>query len=189
VTRLLELDPVTPMYQAMPGFLGMMAGSFEEALEPLRGSFRLDPGNPLVGLCYGQCLALNGQVSDANELFDELQRNFPDTFLARIGQLYKCALLGNVHETSRWMTAEVEAIADWDMYHSWNLAECFALLGDADSSLRWLTRATERGMLNYPLLSHLDPFLERVRGLPRFESLMATVRHQWEQLSAEGAVT
>ena len=189
VTRLLELDPVTPMYQAMPGFLAMMAGSFEEALAPLRGSFRLDPGNPLVGLCYGQCLGLNGQVSDANEMFDELQRNFPDTFLARLGQLYKCALLGNVHETSRWMTGEVEAIADWDMYHSWNLAECFALLGDAETSLRWLTRATERGMLNYPLLSRLDPFLERLRGRPGFESLMTGVRQQWEQLSSQNAVT
>lgn len=184
VTRLLELDPVTPMYQSMPGILAMMAGSFDEGIGPLATSFRLDPGNPLVGLCYGQCLGLDGRVTEANEVFDELQGRFPDTFLARLGQLYRCALLGRGNELSRWITADVEAIADWDLYHAWNLAECFGLLGDADSSLRWLTRATERGMLNYPLLSHLDPFLERVRSLPRFERIMAGVRRQWEELSA-----
>jgi non-specific serine/threonine protein kinase len=185
VARLLELDPVTPMYQAMPGFLAIMAGSFEEAVEPLSTSFRLDPGNPLVGLCYGQCLALNGQAREAIEMFDELQGKFADTFLARVGQLYKCALNRSAHEISRWMTADVESTAEWDLYHSWNLAECFALLGDTDSSLRWLARATERGLLNYPLLAHLDPMLERIRGLSAFERMIANVRTQWEELSKD----
>jgi non-specific serine/threonine protein kinase len=183
VSRLLELDPVTPMYQAMPGILAIMAGSFEDALEPLSTSFRLDPGNPLVGLCYGQCLALNGETRKANEMFDELQGRFADTFLARVGQLYKCAVNGKAQEVSRWMTPDVESTAEWDLYHSWNLAECFALLGDTDGALRWLAHATERGLLNYPLLAHLDPMLERLRALVPFERMMANVRAQWEELS------
>jgi non-specific serine/threonine protein kinase len=184
VARLLELDPVTPMYQCMPGILAMMAGRFEEAIEPFATSFRLDPGNPLVGLCYGQCLALNGQVPQAIEVFDDLQRRFTDSFMARLGQLYRCALLGLPEQTSRWMNEDVIAVADWDLYHAWNLAECFTLLGDTELALRWLARAADRGMLNYPLLSSLDPFLEGLRSVSGFEEIMSAVRNQWEDVNS-----
>jgi non-specific serine/threonine protein kinase len=189
VTRLLELDPVTPMYQCMPGILAMMAGCFDEAVEPFATSFRLDPGNPLVGLCYGQCLALNGQTTEAIEVFDDLQRRFADSFMASVGQLYRCALLGRKDETFRWLNPDVAAVADWDLYHAWNLAECLTLLGDTEAALRWLARAADRGMLNYPLLSSLDPFLERLRSVAGFDGIIAGVRNQWEEVNSGAGST
>jgi hypothetical protein len=69
------------------------------------------------------------------------------------------------------------------MYHAWNLAECFALLGERARALDWLAKAVERGLLNYPLLAHLDPFLENVRTEPAFTTLMTDVRQQWEEFS------
>jgi serine/threonine protein kinase len=183
VNRLLELDPVTPMYQALPGYLALMAGSFEQALEPFATSLGLDPGNPLVHLSYGQTLGLNGQTAEAVDAFDELQRMFPDSFMASIGQLYKCALLSRPDEASRWVTPDVEAVAEWDLYHSWNLAEGYSLLGDVDRGLKWVARAAARGMLNYPLLSKLDPFLQRLRSDSRFGQIMREVRRTWEDMS------
>jgi serine/threonine protein kinase/tetratricopeptide (TPR) repeat protein len=182
---LLDLDPVTPMYQALPGYLSLMAGSFDEALEPFATSYALDPGNPIVHLSYGQALGLNGQTHEAIGVFDELQRMHPNTFMARIGQLYKCALRGQSDEWARWITADVEAIADWDLYHSWNLAECFALLGDTDRGLKWLARAAARGMLNYPLRNKLDPFIQRRRSDSRFTGIMREVHRAWEDMSGD----
>jgi non-specific serine/threonine protein kinase len=184
VTRLLELDPLTPMYQALPGYLFLMEGSFDTALTPFARSHAMDPSNPIVSLSYGQGLALNGQVNDAIDIFDELQRRMPGGFMARLGQLYKCALRNSRNEARAWVTADVEAVAEWDMYHAWNLAECFSLLGERAQALHWLAKAVERGMLNYPLLAHLDPFLEELRTESRFSSLMGDVQRQWEEFSS-----
>jgi TolB-like protein/cytochrome c-type biogenesis protein CcmH/NrfG len=188
VTRLLELDPLTPMYQALPGYLFLMAGLFDSALTAFARSHVMDPGNPIVSLSYGQTLALNGQAGEAIATFDELERRMPGRFLARLGQLYKCGLLGHREGAAVWLTPEVESIAEWDMYHAWNLAECFSLLGDTERGMQWLVKAVERGMLNYPLLAHLDPFLAAVRTEPAFASLMGDVRRQWEEFS-HGAVS
>jgi len=38
--------------------------------------------------------------------------------------------------------------------------------------------------INYPFLSRIDPWLETIRGDPRFEALMARVRHEWEAFEA-----
>jgi eukaryotic-like serine/threonine-protein kinase len=185
VDRLLELDPLTPMYQSLPGYLWLMTGSFDKAITPFAKSYGMDPGNPLVALSYGQCLALNERLDAAVEVFDDLQRRTPDGFMARLGQLYKAALLKQPEHARAWITPEVEAIAGWDLYHSWNLAECFALLGETQAALDWLGRAIDRGMLNYPLLVALDPFLESIRTAPAFSALMTNVRAQWEAFISE----
>jgi non-specific serine/threonine protein kinase len=189
VDRLLELDPLTPMYQSMPGYLSMMAGSFDKALTPFARSYARDPGNPVVALSYGQCLALNERVAEAIEVFDELQRRTPGGFMARLGQLYTCALGRHPEGARQWITPDLESIASWDLYHAWNLAQCYALLGSRDEALTWLRRSVERGMLNYPLLDSLDPFVASIRGSTAFETLMRQVRDQWEGLLDEPSLS
>ena len=187
VMRLLELDPLTPMYQSLPGYLWLMAGSFDRAMTPFARSYDMDPGNPLVGLSYGQCLALNEHLPAAIEVFDDLQRRTPGGFMARLGQLYKCALLKEPDQARMWITPELEAIASWDLYHSWNLAQCLALLGEHQRALIWLQRSVDRGLLNYPLLVALDPFLASLKRTPGFDSLMSTVRVRWESVISDPA--
>jgi tetratricopeptide (TPR) repeat protein len=182
VERLIQLDPLTPMYQSMPGYVWLMAGSFDKAITPFSHSYRLDPGNPIVALSYGQCLALNGQVNEALEVFDDLDGRARGGFMARLGQIYACALRKETAKALDWITPELESIASWDLFHSWNLAQCHALLGDGDRSLFWLERSISRGMLNYPLLVALDPFLEGIRATPRFQQLMTGVRQEWQRL-------
>jgi non-specific serine/threonine protein kinase len=46
--------------------------------------------------------------------------------------------------------------------------------------MEWLNMAVERGFINYPLLHHLDPFLEKVRHEPAFTQLMERTRERWE---------
>ena len=187
VKRLLELNPLTPMYQSLPGILSLMAGAFDEATAPLSASWQMDPGNPLVALCYGQSLALNQMTTPAIEVFDVLWGSFPGSVLAQLGQAYKYALRGCPVEVGESITADVEAVAEWDLYHAWNLAECYALVGDVDKALYWIARATSRGFLNYPLVASLNPFLAKIRPDPRFKAIEEDVKRQWEELSASQA--
>jgi len=67
-----------------------------------------------------------------------------------------------------------------DMNYAWIMAQGYALIDEKKTSLEWLNAAVERGFINFPLLHHLDPFLENVRGEPGFDQLMQSTRQQWE---------
>jgi hypothetical protein len=41
-----------------------------------------------------------------------------------------------------------------------------------DKAFAWLENAVDRGFINYPFISEYDPFLEKIRGEPRFKKLM-----------------
>ena len=54
------------------------------------------------------------------------------------------------------------------------------MIEEKDESLKWLERAVEWGMINYPLLSDIDPIIENIRGEERFKKLMERVKYEWE---------
>ena len=117
----------------------------------------------------------------ATTVFDDLWRLAQGSVLAQLGQAYKHALNGNPAGVAGCITTEVISVAEGDPYHAWNVAECYALIDNADQALHWLDRAVSRGFVNYPLIAELDPFLASVRRDPRFASLRQSVKGKWEQ--------
>ena len=67
------------------------------------------------------------------------------------------------------------------------MAQAQAALGRPKEAVRWLTRSTERGLLNYPFLSRHDPLIARMRGNEDVESLLDRVRQAWETFEARVA--
>jgi hypothetical protein len=51
---------------------------------------------------------------------------------------------------------------------------------ERDEALLWLEHSILGGFINYPILNEKDPFLENIRGEPRFKKLMERVKHEWE---------
>jgi hypothetical protein len=60
------------------------------------------------------------------------------------------------------------------------MAEGYALIGEKDEAINWLEEGMKWGFINYPFLNEIDPFLENIRGEPRFKKLMERVKHEWE---------
>jgi tetratricopeptide (TPR) repeat protein len=63
LTRLLAVDPLTPITQCMPGFADIMEGHLEEAIDPYRQMFEMDQSNPMARLFFAWVLIhsrLNG---------------------------------------------------------------------------------------------------------------------------------
>ncbi len=180
VRRLLELDPLTPVYQCWPGILAMMRGEFAEAGAPFQTSLRLDPANPQLRALYGQALALAGDRDEASKVFAALHDEMPDNFFGRLARLYERALAGDAAGVREAAVEDLRAAAAADPFYAWNVAEAFALVGDREEAVAWLGRASERGFLNHPLLSELDPLLEGVRSDPAFVALMQRIEVRWK---------
>jgi hypothetical protein len=60
------------------------------------------------------------------------------------------------------------------------LASGYARAHKEDEAIEWLDVDDDRGFINYPFLSKLDPLLESVRSKPEFVRSMDTVRARWE---------
>ena len=181
VERLLAIDPLTPFYQMLPGFLALMEGDLPGAVEPFRRSVQIDPGNPIVRLTYGQILVMNGRHPEASDVFDQLAHDMPGTLFAGLGRFYQLALAGREVEARAAVTEDHRAAAWQDMEYSWCMAQCCALLGDRAEAIRWLRNAAiEQNFSNYPLLVERDPLLAPLRDDPAFVPLAAEIRRNWE---------
>ncbi|UCF79390.1 MAG: protein kinase [Candidatus Eiseniibacteriota bacterium] len=180
--RLLEVDPLTPINHATPGFALLCEGRFDLALHKEEKWHQMEPASAISRFWYAWVLAQNSRLSEAFSLFQAAAQDTPEDLWAQLGLCFRHALRGD-SETLKSLAGGLETVAKWDLQYSWFLAECFALAGESDESLRWLENAVSRGFINYPLISKLDPFLENIRGEEQFEKLLERVKGEWEHFA------
>jgi non-specific serine/threonine protein kinase len=180
--KLLEIDPITPVNHRYTGTVHWMEGRFDEALEISRKSHQMVPSNPVELFYYGQLLAWNNRYDEAFEFIDKLAQDVPESNLAWVNLFFKYSLQGKRDKALKLITEDRKSYA-WGDYHlPWTMAECYALIDEREEALKWLEHAVSKGWVNYPLFSKLDPFLENIRGEPRFKQLMEKVKYEWQQI-------
>ena len=59
------------------------------------------------------------------------------------------------------------------------MAQCYSLLNDAPAALHWLETAMDRGFINFPMISNLDPLLNNAREAPGFPALLNLIETRW----------
>ena len=181
IERLLRIDPLTPLYRMVPGYLAMLDGDLERAEPSFSEAHALEPANPMITMSYGQLRAMAGDVVGACELFDRLRADDPDSFFAALGLLLSNAIRGRRDEMLAAVSQPVADAASADLQYSWILAQCHALVGETDAALDWLENSIKQGCANYPLFAARDPLLEGIRGTARFKALMEALRERWER--------
>lgn len=178
--RLIDVDPLTPLWQMVPGIVAMLSGEFGRALEPFERALKCDPQNPMLHLAHAQVLALNGRIKDAVEELHALSQDTSGNFFSELGTFYGQALHGDKDAALRSVSTELRAAASADLNYAWIMAQGYALIDEREAALEWLNIAVDRGFINFPLLHHLDPFLQNIRQEPGFTRLMQSTREQWE---------
>ena len=184
LTRLLAVDPLTPITRCMPGFAEIMEGNFEAAIDPYRQMFEIDQSNPMARLFFAWVLILNRRHDEVSTLLKSFPPDQRDTLPARLSFFLANAAMGRSREAEAELTPQIEAIARATDIFPRFLAEGFALAGARESAVHWLRIAVDRGFVNYPFLARHDPTFEALRGDSAFETLLETIRHRWDQFEA-----
>ncbi|HEY0162934.1 MAG TPA: protein kinase [Edaphobacter sp.] len=178
--RILEIDPLTPVYRFIPGLLSLMGGEFSDALPSFEEAIRLDPSNAMLLWCRGQILALMGRSEDSIAQLRDIQALDASSFFSQLGAVMQAALVADREAFDRAATPELLRISECDPHYSWNVAECYALMGDPASAIDWIEKAMSKGFLNYPMVSRWDPLLAPIRRTPKFDDLVDGLRERWE---------
>jgi serine/threonine protein kinase len=178
--RTIMIDPLNPAAHFHSGFNRLWEGKYVLALEVLRKLHRSFPDDLLTTWSYGLSLAYMDKIDEAGSIFDQIAREQPGGFLADLSLALKCALEGKKSEALRRLDSSPRLQNTRDFQYVYWITECYALIDEKERALDWLERDVDFGMINYPLMNELDPFLKNIRGEKRFKKLMERVKYEWE---------
>ena len=146
-----------------------------DALDELE---RREPGHPFVPVFRSQTLARLGRFDEALRMADaDAAQNHPiSAWSAGLAH----ALRGEREQLLALVAGRAHELLWTDAESPYLTASWLAQAGDREPALDWLEHWVDRGSFNYPMLANGDPFLESLRGEPRFERLLERVRPTWE---------
>jgi TolB-like protein/Flp pilus assembly protein TadD len=171
--RALELDPLSLIINADFAWTYFCARRFDDAEAQARKTLEIDPNFFLAHYYLGEVLQFKGHLADA---ISEFQRSFDlngDPYsLGMLGQAY--ARSGQKDEAQR-VLARLNDLAKSRYVAPYAVARVYLGLGEKEGALDELERAYQRGETNYLFVIKVDPFLDDLRGNPRFEALVQKV--------------
>jgi TolB-like protein/Tfp pilus assembly protein PilF len=172
--RAIELDPLSPVINLDLGRTLMMARRYDEAIAQLRKTLEIDPTFFYARFNLGIALQLNGDVPAAIAEYTKAQQLADNNLGARVLLAITKAQSGDKDAAAR-MLAELEELSRHRSVHPYWRALLYLSLENRDEAIRWLEQAiAEHDGLNIAWIK-VDPFLDPLRGDPRFETLVQTV--------------
>ena len=178
--RTIRIDPLNPAAHFHSGFNRLWEGEYALALEVLQKLHRSFSEDLLTTWSYGLSLAYMDKIDEAGLIFDQIAREQPGGFFADLSLALKYALGGKKSEALRQLDSNPRLQNTKDFQYVYWITECYALIDEKERALDWLERDVDLGMINYPLMNELDPFLKNIRGEERFRKLMARAKKEWD---------
>ena len=178
--KAIEVDPLSPIQYCGEWWVNSSTGNFDRMLEACRKMYNLDKENLLMVWSYANALAYNGKIKEATNLFDSMLIKNPDQFHSMLGKAQRHALNNEKQESLESINDQLKKAAEMDHLWAWILADVYSLIGEKDKAIDYVERATRDIFIDYPFFNTHDPFLENIRGEPRFKKLMARIKTEWE---------
>ena len=169
VKRAVELDPISPIIHADLGTVYTVARRYDEAIEQFRHSLELDPQFYWAHRQLGLTLELKGAPGNAiAEYRKALELSDDPRVLAFV--CHAEATTGRQNE-ARAILAQLTEMAKTRYVSGYSFAVIHIALGEKDQALDWLEKdARERNGFEINFIK-VDPYLDPLRGDPRFEAL------------------
>jgi TolB-like protein/tetratricopeptide (TPR) repeat protein len=180
VERVIQADPLNCLTHVAAAVLKFYEGRFEAALDAGRVAFELDPEGIFSRGWYVMPLMWNRRFEEAWDVLDRWRDAMPGhAWLLGVTSILH-AIQGKKAESQALLTEQLLAQMWNDTVGIWAFADLYVLNGETEEALKWLEHGLDIGCINYPFLSHFDPFLANIRGEERFKKLMERVKYEWE---------
>ena len=169
--RAVEVDPLTPMTQAMLSWPEFFEGRFDLMVEKCLPVYEADTESHIGRIWVAWSNAMAGRLDQALVFTDGIT---PDSRSpsASLAVFMRSAWDGRSEEALQAATADILEAARWDDLWSLWMAEGYAVIGEHHRAMDMLERTIRFGICNVTFLSKHDPFLESIRDEPRFAELM-----------------
>jgi tetratricopeptide (TPR) repeat protein len=173
IKRALELDPLSLVNNTDLGNAYMYARRYDAAIDQLRKRVVLDPSFYYAHVVLGQALELKGGFAQAIVECRKVQQLSDDPFI--LGVLgYAYAAIGKSDETRKILNQLSEMSAQrYVPAYAFTLLH-LALGENKDEAIRWFEKNYQDRDW-FPAMIKIDPFLDPLRGNPRFEQLVTKV--------------
>jgi len=171
--RAVELDPLSLINNADLGWLYFNARRYNEAEAQARKTLEMDSHFYLAHYYLGEVLQFKGQLTEAIAEYKKAAELDDDPFvLGLLAQAY--AKLGQRDEALK-MLGQLQELATRRYVTGYSFALVHIALGEKDKAIDWLERAyRDRAGPDIALIK-VDPFLDPLRGHPRFEALVQKI--------------
>jgi TolB-like protein len=171
--RAVELDPISPIGRTDVATVYMVARRYDEAIAQLRNTLETDPDFYWAHRQLGLSLELKGAPGDAIVEYQRASElNDDPRVLAFIA--HAKASMGRETE-ARGILAQLTDASKTRYVSGYSFAVIHLGLGEKDQALDWLEKdARERTGFEINFIK-VDPYLDPLRGDPRFEALVSKI--------------
>ncbi len=161
--KAIELDPLSRSNITQLGRLYRFNRQYDQAIEQFHKANEIVPDSALTRGNLVSAYWLNGMYQEAiaeSEMIDSLQDKPNSEFTT----FYRQLALGNRAEA-------IEILENWEGLSSSGKASRYALLGEKDLAIEWLTQAADERD-NTATWAKVNPFFDSLRDDPRFQDLL-----------------
>jgi TolB-like protein/Flp pilus assembly protein TadD len=171
--RAIELDPLSLVINTDLGNAYIYARRYDEAIEQLRKTLEMDPGFYYAHWNLGSALAAKGDLRAAiGEYQNALALSGDPRLLGLLAYAYGSS--GNKAEAMKILD-QLTALSKQRFVSVFSFALVYLGLGEKNQALHFLEKSYEdRDSVGIALIK-IHPFLDPLRGDPRFEALVAKV--------------
>ncbi|MBA3609574.1 MAG: tetratricopeptide repeat protein [Chthoniobacterales bacterium] len=166
--RAVELDPFSAVINTELGLSYILARRYSEAIAQLRKTVELDPAFPYAHTMLGEALVLSGQLDQAIGEHEK-SYNISPRASPLLSMAHAYALKGDRKKALQLFNQAKEL--GKPMVWAFGCALVSIGLGDKEEAINWLEQSYRQKESVDILLIKVHPFLDPLRGDPRFEKL------------------
>jgi len=171
--RALELDPLSMIINADLSIIYLYAGRYDAAEAQARKTLEIDPRSFVAHYYLGAALQLTSRLKEAIPEFQKaVELNNDPYSIAMLAQAY--ARNGQTDEARKLLT-HLNEMAKSAEVPEYALALVYTSLGERERAIEALEHGFAGGNKSYLFLLPGDPFLDDLRGDPRFEALVQKI--------------
>jgi TolB-like protein/Flp pilus assembly protein TadD len=171
--RALELDPLSMIINADLSIIYLYAGRYDAAEAQARKTLEIDSRSFVAHYYLGAVMQLTGRLKEAIPEFQKaVELNNDPYSIAMLAQAYA---RNEQTDEARKLLAHLNEMAKSAEVPEYALATVYTSLGEKERAIEALEHGFAGGNKSYLFLLPGDPFLDDLRGDPRFEALVQKI--------------